>query len=252
MKIIPGNQEVPVIYTAHHASHDFHEFAERSNLTEEEVMRFSDYGTAETVPTNGIVSIVAEHSRALSDLNRDPDDPGRFQDADYHKPDRHPIWLPGQALTATDKVACQARFYTPFHDEITKRLAARDSPTYIIAWDNTAHYDIGQNEAGETVVMKPFILSNRGAEGHADSPNEQTSCDPEFLQQLAENFAITLGQYALPNEIHLNLVMKGGYICRTYSTLRNPELLQNLGVKAQVQDNRSAHSFFSCYSQYHR
>jgi N-formylglutamate amidohydrolase len=69
-----------IIYAAHHASHVFHELAERCALSEDEKIRFSDYDTAETVPQIGIATIIAKLSRALGDLNRNPDDLGRFQD----------------------------------------------------------------------------------------------------------------------------------------------------------------------------
>ena len=77
---------LPVIYTAHHASHDFREFSDRCALSDEERVRFSDYGTDETVARNGLATLIAAHSRALGDLNRAPDDPGRFQEEDYARP----------------------------------------------------------------------------------------------------------------------------------------------------------------------
>lgn len=72
MKRIAGSREVPVIYTAHHASADFGEFVDRSALHVEQRLRFSDYGTDETVPLNGLAAFIAERSRALGDLNRHP------------------------------------------------------------------------------------------------------------------------------------------------------------------------------------
>jgi hypothetical protein len=236
MKVINGSCEVPVIYTAHHASHDFGEFTGRVALSEEQRIRFSDYGTSETVPINGIATLIAEKSRALGDLNRNPNNPGRFQDQDYGQPQKHAIWKEGQELTEADKQFCQANFYEPFHSEIVRLLASHDGPAMVIAWDNTAHYLIGVNEGGEAVTMKPFILSNRGAEESA-RPNSQepTSCEPEFLELLAELFAEELSKRVLPSEIHLNLVMKGGYICRQYSTLRNGDALESKGISSPVQ-----------------
>src|SRR4051812_19682100 len=118
MRIIEGNREVPVVYTAHHASQDYGEFESRVALTQEQKIRFSDYGSDETVPLNGIAAIISERSRALGDLNRDPDDPGRFQEQDYGKPRKHDIWKPGQGLTDEEKKYCQENFYEPFHNEI--------------------------------------------------------------------------------------------------------------------------------------
>ena len=236
MNIVEGSSEVPVIYTAHHASHDFGEFESRVALSDEQKLRFSDYGTDLTVPQNGITAIIGDKSRALGDLNRDPDDPGRFQAQDYSQPTRHDIWKPNQGLSEFDKVYCQNNFYDPFHDAITAKLKTRNELTFVVAWDNTAHYMIGDYVSGKTHMMKPFILSNRGLDNSAKAgPDEPTSCDPKFLQILAENFASELGSRDLPTEIHLNFVMKGGYICRRYNTLRSKDALKKLGVTTEVQ-----------------
>lgn len=236
MKIVAGSGKVPVIYTAHHASHNFGTFADRVALTLEQQLRFSDYGTAETVPTNGIMTLVAEHSRALGDLNRDPDDDGRFAEQDYGRPDRHDIWRAGQSLTADEKRHCQSAFYEPFHAEIVNQLQRQTAPTFVVAWDNTAHYVVGNNDAGQAVMMPPFVLSNRGLEENAAAgSDEASSCDPRFLELLAQNFRQELRQAGLPHEVHLNLVMKGGYICRQYSTLRNEASLRQLGITCPVQ-----------------
>ncbi len=236
MKVIEGSGEVPVIYTAHHASHEYGEFESRVALTPEQKVRFSDYGTDETVPLNGIVTIVAERSRALGDLNRNPYDPGRFQEQDYSKPDRHNVWKDGEGLTDENKEYCQQNFYEPFQREIASQLAVRSDLTFVVAWDNTAHYEIGNDNAGNPVVMKPFILSNRGFEGSSHAGNvEQVSCDPEFLEQLIKHLEVELEKRQLPNDIHLNLVMRGGYICDQYSTLRHQANLYGLGINCEVQ-----------------
>jgi hypothetical protein len=236
MKIIPGSGSVPVIYTAHHASHDFGEFDSRCALSADQKVRFSDYGSDLTVPNNGIVTIVAERSRALGDLNRNPDDPGRFQLQDYGQPTRHNIWKSGQELTEEDKAFCQANYYDTFHNQIIEQLRQRDKPTFVIAWDNTAHYKIGDYTNGKHQMMRPFILSNRGAESSAESINDEiTSCDPIFLKLLSYHFVPELRQRNLPTEVMLNFVMHGGYICRRYNTRRNESDLRALGVKTEVQ-----------------
>jgi|GEM_PF-1447198 N-formylglutamate amidohydrolase len=236
MKLIRGTQELPIIYTAHHASNDFGEFSPRVALTKEQRLRFSDYGSDLTVPTNGITAIVAERSRALGDLNRDPDDPGRFQDQDYGQPDRHNIWKPGKALTKQEKLLCQSTIYEPFHQAIIDQLRTRENLTFVVSWDNTAHYFIGDYVNGKNDMMRPFILSNRGLEDSPMAgPDEPTSCDPRFLAQLADNFTTALAQRGLPYEVLLNFVMRGGYITRRYSTLRNPEDFKKLGINCEVQ-----------------
>ncbi len=236
MRIRIGTCDVPAIYSAHHASHGFERFTERVALTPEQGIRFSDYGTADSVPVNGLFTLVAEQSRALGDLNRAPDDPGRFQDQDYGKPERHDIWLPGRELTEAEKRFCQRTFYNPYHDVITKYLSVRDRPTFVIAWDNTADYEIGADEAGNKVSMPDFILSNRGVEGSFDPlEDEEASCDPEIMETLASKFEDNLAFFKLPNSVERNLVYKGGYITRRYSSRRNPELLQSLGITCDVQ-----------------
>jgi len=236
MIVVNGSKEVPVIFTAHHAGHDFGQFESRVALTEVQKIRFSDYGTDKTVPNNGITVIISKYSRALGDLNRDPNDHDRFQNQDYGKPKRNNIWKPGQELSDVNKLFCQKNFYEPFHLEIVNQLRKRAKPTFVVAWDNTAHYEIGKNKSGNPVTMKPIILSNRGSEESADSNGEElTSCDPELLMLLANKLEAELKKRGLPSEIHLNLVMRGGYICRTYSSARNKELLQNLGVNCDVQ-----------------
>lgn len=235
MNCIRGSGNVPVIYTAHHASHDFHDYAARVALTPEQQIRFSDYGTADTLPHNGIVSIIAEHSRALGDLNRDPDDEGRYQTHDYGQPERHAIWLADQALTDHDKQQCDAKFYQPFHDKIIEYLAAQTRPVYVVAWDNTAHYTIGTDDSGQPVTMKPIILSNRGDDGTTIGSSEQVSCDPRLLELLAEALKPELAARDLPNDIFYNHVMRGGYICRQYSSLRNAAFLQHHNITQNVQ-----------------
>lgn len=242
MKQLIGTGEVPVIYSAHHASHKFGEFTSRVALSHEQKVRFSDYGTDHTVPLNGIATLIAERSRALGDLNRNPDDLGRFQQQDYGKkpdgvtPDRHDIWLPGRELTDEDKEYCQQQFYNPYHQRIVDILRAQDRPTFVMAWDNTAHYVIGQDNDGNDVIMPPFILSNRGQqESTLALEGEETSCDPDFLSYLVDYFRQALQDGGLPDEVHTNLVYKGGHITRTYSTRRNPALLASKGIKAHIE-----------------
>ncbi|MBP6038303.1 MAG: N-formylglutamate amidohydrolase [Candidatus Saccharimonas sp.] len=235
MQSIKNSASLPVIYTAHHASHDFHEFSQRCTLTDEERIRFSDYGTAETVPRNGIAALVASHSRALGDLNRDPDDAGRFQEYDYARPSRNPIWLPGKTLSEKEKAELHQRFYIPFHNEIIHQLRAVTQPMLVVAWDNTADYIIGKNNVGDDVQMPSFVLSNRGGEETAETSDEETSCDPLLFTTLRDNFVRELQSAGLPHDVHLNLVYRGGYITRRYSTRRAAKALHELGITQPIQ-----------------
>lgn len=236
MKVIKGTCVVPVIYTAHHASYDFGEFEQRIALTDEEKIRFSDYGTAQSIPSNGIAAIISEKSRALGDLNRHPESVDIFQEKDFTKPIALNIWKTGQNLTQAEKAYCIANYYEPFHSQIEGLLKKVKEVAFVVAWDNTANYEIGKAKNGEQVIMKPIILSNRGSEGVSSSTGaEITSCDPKFLEILAFNLENELSKKQLPSEVHLNLVMRGGYICQKYSTRRNKKKLEMAGINSEVQ-----------------
>ncbi|MCU0667077.1 MAG: N-formylglutamate amidohydrolase [Patescibacteria group bacterium] len=235
MKILEGSGNVPVIYSAHHASHEYGGFSERVALTEGQCERFSDYGTAITVPLNGLWTLIAMCSRALGDLNRAPDSPTLFPEKDFGKP-KNNIWLPGLELTDLEKIELIGKLHKPYHEKIVDLLAQRNQPTFVVAWDNTANYPIGRNEAGEVVTMPPIILSNRGSEESAHAHDGgQTSCDPVFMELLADYFRIELEKRQLPHEIHLNLVFKGGYVCSRYSTSSNQTELEAIGISTVVQ-----------------
>jgi N-formylglutamate amidohydrolase len=236
MRFLKSTGDVPVIYSAHHASHNFDEFTDRVSLTEEQKVRLSDYGTDLTVPLNGITTVVAEQSRALGDLNRSPSEPDRFREQDFGQPIKHTIWLPGQELTFEEKRQCLERYYSPFHDAILGRLKNRHEYTYVVAWDNTAHYIIGNNDNGTPETMRPFILSNRGLESSSNPMADvNSSCDPALLELLAAKFRIELAKHGLPTKVFLNFVITTGYICQRYSSLLNDRNLKSLGVSCGVQ-----------------
>lgn len=138
-------------------------------------------------------------------------------------------------MTEEEKSLCIERIYKPFHEAIVNELRAQENPAYVVSWDNTAHYTIGNNEAGEPQMMPPFILSNRGREESAESNGlEETSCDPVFMLLLVDALKIELERHSLPSEIHLNLVYKGGYICQQYNTRRHQKL-RDRGITIPVQ-----------------
>jgi N-formylglutamate amidohydrolase len=236
MRFLESTGDVPVIYSIHHASHNFGEFADRVALTEEQKVRLSDYGTDLTVPLNGIAAIVTEHSRALGDLNRSPTELDRFREQDFSQPTKHNIWLSGQELKDRERQYCLEQYYAPFHDAILDKLKNRQENTYVVAWDNTAHYIIGNNDDGFPEIMRPFVLSNRGLEG-ASNPmaEENSSCDPELLEILAAKFRIELANQGLPTEVFLNFVFTTGYVCQRYSSLLNSQTLKKSGVSYTVQ-----------------
>jgi hypothetical protein len=55
------------------------------------------------------------------------------------------------------------------------------------------------------------------------------------MHLLLDAFKKALREHDLPDEVHMNLVYRGGSNCRMYSSHRNPELLAEKGVTALVQ-----------------
>jgi N-formylglutamate amidohydrolase len=216
-------EKLPIVYSAHHAGRKFGAFSTRVELTPEQQFRYSDYGTAETAPRNGTL-LVGEYSRGLIDLNRAPDNSQLFPTEDFARPTRNKIWLPGQELTEDERKTVLRTVYEPYHDQILNTVRTFTKPGLVVAWDNTAHYIIGKDEAGNSQEMRPFILSNRGREGSTEGDGETTTCDPAFLQEFGYKFAKALRAHGLPDEIYFNFVFKGGYIAQHYNTRTNPDL----------------------------
>lgn len=235
MRSIKGNNKVPVIYSAHHASSNFGEFVERVALNKEQKVRYSDYGTLETVPDNGISTIISEHSRGLGDLNRALDNPSLFSDTDFTQSVKNRIWLEGKSLTDAEKSNCIESIYNKYHGKIIELLKKQKHTTFVVAWDNTAPYYIGDDDKGVPVIMPSFVLSNHGAQDTGmPSGKEDLSCDTRFMLILRDEFIKQLDIYDLPSEVHLNLAYKGGYIAGNYSSNRNVKYLKQNGVKCQV------------------
>lgn len=233
------SETLPIQCSAHHASADFGQFSDRCALTEDQRVRFSDYGTADTVPwghesgetkVNFHIPLVAYRSRGLVDLNRAPESDTLFREVDFAKPTPNRIWKPGQAPTEEEKLCARREIYEFFHGQMLVNIRNFDRPGLVVAWDNTAHYEIGKNEAGQMTMMRPFILSNKGAEGSTDvseearGKGEVTTCDPGFLTEFAMELRKSLKKYGLPDEVFLNLVYKGGYVPEHYNTRRHPEI----------------------------
>lgn len=228
------SEGLPILSSAHHASDNFGEYADRCALTAEQRQRYSDYGTAVTVPREGMEKpLIATRSRGLIDLNREPGSPTLFPKKDFGKPTPNEIWKPGQELTETERGEVLGAVYHKYHDELMQRVREFKRPGVVIAWDNTAHYSIGKNEAGEDTTMQPFILSNKGMEGNAEAAiGETTSCAPGFLEEFAIELRKSLKKSGLPDEVFLNLVYKGGYIGEHYNTRRHPELNVDQAVQS--------------------
>lgn len=231
------SDRLPIQYSAHHASHNFGEFSARTALTPEQRERYSDYGTDYTVPTHGAIPpLFASYSRGVVDLNRAPDAPTLFPQQDFSEPTPNKIWQPGAESTQEERAAIFQKIYRGYHDQFLanlRMLESRKRPIVVVAWDNTGHYEIGKNESGEAVMMKSFILSNKGSEGSSDSSvGELTTCDPNFLDEFAHQLRISLKNVGLPDEVFLNLVYKGGYIPEHYNTRRHPELAVNANVQS--------------------
>ncbi|MBP6994136.1 N-formylglutamate amidohydrolase [Candidatus Woesebacteria bacterium] len=226
--------EIPIIFSAHHASAKFSHFSSRCALTPEEQLRFSDYGTNITVPGTGGL-LVSGYSRGLVDLNRAPDHPALFPAFDFGKPERNRIWYHGREPTEVERVLIQGGIYDRYHAALERSLREIRRPALVVGWDNTAHYIIGNNEAGEPVMMQNVILSNGGREGSAyPKHGEITTCDPALLELFADRLRKALGARGLCTDIYFNLVYKGGYIPQRYNTRRNtgPQLEVSHGVQS--------------------
>ncbi len=233
MKIFEGTGVTPVVYSVHHASHSFGLFSDRVALTSEQQVRFSDYGSAETVPRNGFRSIIANTSRGLVDLNRPLQHAELFPKVDFARP-ANSVWQADQALSESEKLFNIEAIYKPYHQAIIDLIKRIDSPDiFVVAWDNTAHYEIGKDPNNEPIIMKPIILSNFGDEGTATSDSGKVSCDPVFLELLADNLRVQLERNNLPSDVYLNLVFKGGEVANIYNSRRNDSLKQ-IGVTANV------------------
>jgi len=236
------SEDLPIQPTAHHASDDFGEFEERTALTPQQRLRFSDYGTKYTVPRDNLQApLIAEYSRGLADLNRPPTDSflrpdgAVFRTEDFARPTPNQIWLPGMEPTEEERGRMYREIYEVFHNRLLDRLRTFTRPGIVVAWDNTAHYEISNKDTGETEMMKPFILSNRGTRGSVEMSDQEelnlrkekiltTSCDPRFLEEFAIELRKSLKRVGLPDEVFLNLVYKGGYMAEHYNTRRHPEI----------------------------
>lgn len=215
--------DIPVIYTVEHASDDFGQFAARTALSSEQQLRFSDYGAGETVPKRNVIATL---SRAVVDYNRAPDHPNLFPQYDFAKPIPNKIWKEGQEPNPSEQEQIYQQVYRPYHESIMEKVRQFRGSGIVVAWHNTAHYEIGKDESGKDQIMRPIILSNLGAEGFADANGQEntTSCDPIFLFELANKLGLELASVGMPNEVLFNFVYKGGYVAEHYNTRRHPEL----------------------------
>jgi len=227
--------DLPIIYSAHHASHDFGDFTHRCALTLERRVRFSDYGSDETVPRHGKV-LRSFYSRGLIDLNRRPTDPDRFREEDFWRP-RHCIWNPGAVPTDREREQMQREIYEPYHyrllstiSAIGRKMAADGipitKPIVVVAWDNTGHYG----------MKKHFILSNDGDpnKGYSTNPARNTTCRKEFIEELTNSFASHLTDQGVVNDVCMNVYEdtpndECGFIARRYSSLVTPGLEELIG-----------------------
>lgn len=219
---------LPVIYSAHHAGHSFEHrgLSKYAALTPEQRIRFSDYGTADTVPKNGSITLINPHSRALGDLNRNPDDDKGFAKKDHGKPTPNNVWQDEYELSNEMKRNLRKELYEPYHLNILTQVRALEENGVVVAWDNTADYVIGKNQDGDDVHMPDIILSNRGAENKTEENGiEIPSCEPQLLEVYGFELQKELEKRGISVDIFYNLVYFGGYITRHYSTARNGDVL---------------------------
>jgi N-formylglutamate amidohydrolase len=227
---------LPIIYSAHHASYCFGGFNDRVALDFEQRKRFSDLGTDLTVPRNGLLTLIAPYSRGIVDLNTDDDNRHTIHPSrDFKQPDRNDIWKAGMELTESEKEKIRTSVYNHYHDDITDCINIYDQNCLVVAWDNTAHYVIGKNEAGEDQMMVPIVLSNQGDEGK--TTGESPTCKPELLEALGSALSKELAARSLPSEVYYNLVFKGGNVARTHTNFSrpNPKYPKNTVQSLQIE-----------------
>jgi len=156
------------------------------------------------------------------DLNRSPDHETLFPERDFGRPEAHAIWLPKLMPTLTERQGFKESIYDSYHSEIDELLRERCShseDSYVVAWDNTADYVIGDDVHGSPVQMPSIILSNNGDAGLVTGSH--VSCDSAFLQKLGEYFSQALSSIGLPCDVHYNQVFRGGYITQHYTNFTN-------------------------------
>ena len=95
---------------------------------------------------------------------------------------------------------------------------------------------IGRDVSGNDVSMPTFILSNRGRQDAA-GPNddEVVSCSPRLLEKIQIALINQLKSRGLPHNVRLYTVFRGGYICRRYTTISNPDTLAAGGITVPVE-----------------
>lgn len=227
-KLLPLN----ILYSAHHASADFKEYQHRCALTRKQQIQFSDLGTRETVPKHAKY-LLGTYSRGVVDLNRAPDNPTLFPTIDFGNPTGHKVWTNGMELTDEEKKKIVETIYAPYHQGILTAIQQFNQPGIVVAWDNTAPYEIGSE------LMRPFILSNNGDRESGDAVNQKKvlTCDPRFLEELAHELRIALKKHGLVDEVHLNTYNypdpnnECAYIANHYNTFREGN---NLNVSQPI------------------
>jgi N-formylglutamate amidohydrolase len=213
-----GSADIPFVFSVHHASDNFAEFSNRCALTPLQRKAYSDYGTDKTVPSVGICAVIAELSRGIVDLNRNPDDAARFPLFDFANPPNK-IWSENQHLNTKEQASVHTTYFAPYHAEIEHQAQSTSGTAFVVAWDNTAQKSIGQNEQGQDVVMPTIILSNNGDEESTERVDGQsTTCDPRLLLLIGDCFKKYLNKAGLPSDVHLNLVFKGKHVIQAHTT----------------------------------
>ncbi|RUT03035.1 hypothetical protein DSM106972_053430 [Dulcicalothrix desertica PCC 7102] len=251
---------LPIVYSAHHASHNFGKFTSRCALTLEQCVKYSDYGTDDTVPKHTHYSI-SNYSRGLVDLNRAPDSPTLFPKQDFGKPNKNNIWLSGFEPTDEERKFIRETIYEPYHQQLLQTIknledydTESNKPIVVVAWDNTAHYEIGKNPDGTARIMDYFILCNNGDrnKGNSTNPQVKTTCNPDFIVELANNLNSALREQKLEGKATLNTYddkpnNECGYIASNYNTHYNP----GISKKRPVESFQVEYSTIITHSQQH-
>lgn len=222
---------LPIIYSVHHASDSF-DFAgldERCALTPEQRTRFSDFGSRDTVPRNG-VAVLGTHSRGIVDLNRSHGDPTLFPEKDFGRDERRAVWIPHREPTDEERALILDRIYRPYHERLETLVLGCTQPTLLVAWDNTAPYEDFFDQRGHIRTMPSVIISNNGDRNVGTAAIDAagpriTTCEPALLETLKHSLERRLRDGGLPHDVEMNTYDtvpndECGYIANRYNSLR--------------------------------
>lgn len=154
--------------------------------------------------------IKAPIARAFVDLNRAPDSvKNRDGVVKTHTVGGKRIYKRGTLMTPDDIQCLLARYYYPYHDNLTRAAQAKNLHLALDCHSMLAQAPKGSTNPGEKRPL--FCLSNRGGpDGYPDKDFPKLSCCPDRIQKLAECLRFTFELNTA--DVCINHPFHGGYI----------------------------------------